>query len=372
VVFAWLTCIATPALSNTTLFFHNFETAPPLPLLPSESYSTVFPNAYSHTPPVGWINDRSGVPTGSGRPEWRGWSFARKSFWDNDLVGGGLRKQFLLGQGTIAVADPKEWNELGNPANNLGFYDTVLSTPFVGLDPNDQGAIKLSFASSWFGGVCCDDGNETNNQTAILRLRFTDGSTKIIDRWESAPFVNSLGIPSQTQGPGFFPNQFYKAAAPNEMYLSDDLRPLIAGAPLPRARLEFLLLNAGDDGWWAFDNAQLFSLSLVPGDMNIDGAVNDLDIPAFALGVQNVNSYRNAYFGEFPVTRGSPDAVFDFDDIPWFVSLLDASGVGSAAGKVQAALAEVPEPSSAGLVAFGMLLGFGPVRGARRATNAAR
>ena len=170
-----LVCIAVYAHGNTTLFFHDFETSPPHPLLPSESYSQVFPNAYSHTPPLGWINDRSGVPTGSGRPEWRGWSFARKSFWDDDLVGGGLRKQFQLGQGTIAVADPKEWNELGNPADILGFYDTVLSTPFVSLDTSDQGAIKLSFASSWFGGGCCDDGNETNNQTAILQLRFPDG-----------------------------------------------------------------------------------------------------------------------------------------------------------------------------------------------------
>jgi hypothetical protein len=271
------------------------------------------------------------------------------------------------------VADTQEWNELGNPADNLGFYDTVLSTPFIAFDTSDQGAIKLSFASSWFGG-CCDDGNETNNQTAILRFRFPDGSTTIIDRWESAPFVNSLGIPSPVPAPGFFPNPFFKPPAPNELYFTDDLRPLLANAPSTRARVEFMLLNAGDDGWWAFDTARMFSLSLEPGDMNIDGDVNTDDIPAFALGVQSVDAYRDAYFGEFPVTRGSLDSVFDFDDIPWFVSLLDANGISNAAAKVQAALAgvTVPEPSSAGLVAFGVLLGIGASRRARREANVVR
>jgi hypothetical protein len=182
-----------------------------------------------------------------------------------------------------------------------------------------------------------------------------------------------MGVPSPVPAPGFFPNQFFKPHATNERYLTDDLRPLLVGVHFTQARLEFMLLNAGDDGWWALDTAHMFSLSLEPGDMNIDGWVTDEDIPAFALGVQSVDAYRDAYYGEFPVTRGSPDAVFDFDDIPWFVSILDSSGVGDAAAKVQAALAgfTVPEPSSAGLIAIG-LLGVGSWRRTRRAANAAR
>ena len=89
--------------------------------------------------------------------------------------------------------------------------------------------------------------------------------------------------------------------------------------------------------------------------MNIDGLVDENDIPAFALGVQNVLGYRNAYFGEFPVTRGSPDAVFDFDDILWFTSLLESSGVGSAAALLQEALqaGDVPEPSGFAMLVVG-------------------
>jgi hypothetical protein len=365
-----LACLWIDARGNTLLFFENFEGAPPHPLSPSESYSQIFPNAFSHSPPAGWINDVSGVPTGSGRPEWRGWSFARKGFWNNALVGGGRRQEFQLGQGTVAVADPQEWNELGNPADNLGFFNGALTTPFISLTTPDQGSKKLTFDSSWLPGSCCDDGNGTNNQTAIVRLRYPNGTFDEVLRWEAAPFINSMGVPSPGPAPGFTPNQFFKSPATNERVLID-LTPYLANVTFSQVRLEFLLLNAGDDGWWAYDTARMFSLSLVPGDMNIDGFVDDDDIPAFALGVQSVDSYRDAYFGEFPVTRGSPDSVFDFDDIPWFVSLLDSSGVGGAAAKVQAALAgsTVPEPSSALVISFGILC-IAPWRRTRRVSNA--
>lgn len=342
--------ITVSAHGNTTLFFEDFDS---LPLQTSESYTPPVPNAFTHNlPSSGWTLDNSGIPPNSGRPEWRGWSFARKTFWNSPAIGGGLRQNFVLGQGTIAVADPKEWNELGNPADQLGFYNTILTTPVINLSNSDLGARKLMFDSSWLGG-CCDDGNHTNNQTAIVRLVFP-GMTKEVLRWESAPFKDSSGLPSLD--PRHTPNPFYKSAAPNERVLID-LSPFLSpGLLLSQARLEFSLLNAGDDGWWAFDTMRLFSLSLVQGDMNIDGFVNSDDIPAFALGVQNVEGYRNTYYGEFPVTRGSPDAVFDFDDIPWFTSLLEANGVGSAAALVHEALraAAVPEPTSFALLVLAL------------------
>ncbi len=337
------------ARGNTTLFFENFNS---LPLQTSVSYTPPVPNAFTHNlPSSGWSLDNSGIPPDSGRPEWRGWSFARKTFWNSPAIGGGRRQEFNLGQGTIVVADPAEWNELGNPADQLGFYNTILTTPPINLSTSDLGAKKLTFDSSWLGG-CCDDGDHTNNQTAVVRLIFP-GMTKEVLRWESAPFRDTLGRPSLN--PNHAPNVFYKSAAPNERVLVD-LTPFLVGVTFSQARLEFSLLNAGDDGWWAFDTMQLFSLSLVQGDMNIDGIVDANDIPAFALGVQNVEGYRSTYFGEFPVTRGSPDAVFDFDDIPWFTSLLEANGVGSAASLVQEALraAAVPEPTSFMLLALAL------------------
>lgn len=343
--------ITVSAHGNTTLFFENFDS---LPLQTSVSYTPPVANAFTHTPPTNWVRDASGVP-GVGDPdfgifEWEGWSFARKGFWES--VGGGARRNFSFGQGTVAVADPDLWNDSGDPANQLGFYNTQLSTPSINFSSPDTGARKIVFDSSWFP-QCCDDGKhfdpKGNNQTATLRLRFPNNSTKTVLRWESAPYIDPNGRPSLN--PTNAPNPFYKSAAPNERILID-LSPFLAGVSFSQARLEFLLTNAGDDGWWAFDTMRLFSLSLVPGDMNIDGFVDSNDIPAFALGVQNVEGYRNNYYGEFPVTRGSPDAIFDFDDIPWFTSLLEANGVGSAASLVQEALraAAVPEPTSFALL----------------------
>lgn len=342
------------AAGNTTLFFEDFDS---LPLQTSVSYTPPVPNAFTHTTPTNaWIRDASGVP-GLGNPdvgifEWEGWSFARKDFWIN--AAGDQRRLFFLGEGTVAVADPDEWNDLGDPATRIGFYNTRLSTPFINFTSSDTGARKLSFDSSWFPG-CCDDGEQFdpngNNQTAILQLRFPNNTTKTVFRWESAPFIDPQGRPSMNKN--HTPNAFFKPAAINEKILID-LTPFLTGPTFTQARLEFSLINAGDDGWWAFDTARLFSLSLVPGDMNIDGLVDANDIPAFALGVQNVTGYRNAHFGEFPVTRGSPDAVFDFDDIAWFTSLLDASGVGSAAALLQEALqGGVPEPPAFALLLFG-------------------
>ena len=361
---ALVVCCGRWAAGNTTLFFEDFNS---LPLQPSISYVPTVPNAFTHTPPAGWTRGTIDEPIG-GRPEWRGWSFARKSFWDS--VGGGRRTEFQFGQGTIAVADPDEWNEIGNPANLTGFYNTALSTPFISLASPDTGARKLAFDSSWLG-ECCDDGEmfdpNGNNQTAIIRLRFPNGSFKEILHWESAPFLHN-GSPSIN--PADTPNPFFKSPATNERVLID-LSPFLSGVSFTQARLEFSLINAGDDGWWAFDTMRMFSLSLVPGDMNIDGTVDGDDIPAFALGVQNVDGYRDTYFGEFPVTRGSPDAVFDFDDIPWFVGLLESGGLASAAADVQAALAglSAPEPSSAWLIAIGIATAS-PIRRFRRAVVA--
>jgi len=344
------------AVAITTLFFEDFDS---LPLQTSVSYTPPWPNAFTHTPPTGWIRDASGVP-GINDPdvgifEWEGWSFARRDFWVG--VAGDRRREFTLGKNTVAVADPDEWNDLGDPATRFGFYDTQLSTPFINFANPDAGARKLAFDSSWFP-QCCDDGEQFdfhgNNQTAVLRLRFPNNTTKEVFRWESAPFIDPQGRPSMN--PNFTPNPFFKSAATNEKVLIN-LSPFLANVSFTQARLEFSLINAGDDGWWAFDSAQLFSLSLVPGDMNIDGQVNESDIPAFALGVQNVNGYRNAYFGEFPVTRGSPDAVFDFDDIEWFTSVLESNGVASAATLLQEALeaGAVPEPSGVLLICFGLV-----------------
>jgi hypothetical protein len=336
-----------PAPVSSAFTTHMFENFDGLILGPSIDEAP-FSNAFTHTAPTGWIRDASGVP-GVGDPdvgvhEWEGWSFANKAFWES--TGPRLRDDFKLGQNILAIADSDSWNDLGDPGNTVGFYNTFLTTPFIDYTGAGVGGTKIAFDSSW-APDCCDDGERfnpnQNNQTAILKLIFPDGSSKEILHWESAKYLDVNGEPSEN--PLDPPNPDYKPANLNE-HVVIDIKQHLADAGFNRARLEFGMTQAANDGWWAIDAVRAFSLSLIPGDMNVDGLVDERDVSAFALGIKSPIAYSNTYFGEFPVTRGSPDGTFDFDDIPWFVDQLGSSGVASAAEAVQAALAGVPEPST--------------------------
>ena len=93
---------------------------------PEESPGTE--GVWTDTPPPGWIVDESGVP-GIGDPatdgvtDWAGWAFADKDFWIN--TNGQLREEFVLGQGTVAVADGDEWDDASHPG---GLFNTLMTT----------------------------------------------------------------------------------------------------------------------------------------------------------------------------------------------------------------------------------------------------
>lgn len=360
----------------TVLFSENFDTVSlGAPVDENSSIS----NAFSHDPPQGWNNQISLVP-GVGDPdygvtEWEGWSFANKDFWTQVALptGGpsfGPRNAFTLGQGTIAVADPDQWNDLGDPANELGFYNSFLSTPNIDLRNVAEDQMKLVFDSAWVGG-CCDDGElfdpDGNNQTATLKANLPDGSQIEILRWESAPFYNSQGQPSIN--PLDTPNPFFKPNNLNERVVIDLsallaptqpssttgpsllslLTPAAAGGPVG-VSFEFGMEDAGDDGYWAMDSVELISYTTLLGDMDISGVLDAPDIDAFALGMLDDEEYLFNYFGEFPVSRGSVDGTFDFDDIPWFVGLMEDAGLASAsAALAQAFSVSVPEPTGLAL-----------------------
>jgi prepilin-type N-terminal cleavage/methylation domain-containing protein len=341
------------------LFSENFDG---LSLGPPLDEDWPFLNAFTHTTPTGWNMSLGQTP--SGVREWDGWSFANKGFWV-DVSRGEGREQFTLGSGTVAVADSDEWNDIGNPANALHFYQTLLKTPVIDISSAKKMPLKLQFDSSWRGG-CCDDGERFdpngNNQTAVLTAYTDVGPPIELLHWESAPFRDPVsGRPSIN--PAHTPNQYYKPDALNQHMLVD-LRPPQPGEPprpfLPeeaeQVAFEFRVSNAGDDGWWAVDNTSVVPLTTILGDMNVNDVRDIEDFAAFALGLRSTAAYRAQFFGEFPVTRGSTDSTFDFDDIPWFLDIMDQSGVlPSAAG---AALLRsqlgVPEPSAMLLFAFGM------------------
>lgn len=352
----------------TIMFQENFDQ---LPLGPPEDEDPTggnFPNAFTHNPPELWFNQRSNVP-GVGDPsvgvaEWEGWSFANKNFWIDVSQDEG-RSQFQRGQGVIAVADPDEWNDRGDPANTIGFYNTFLETPFFDIDEfrRKGSRLQLQFDSSW-RPQCCDDGESFdpngNNQTASFFVRYSDGSMTPIDRWESAPFVTASGNPSTD--PSNPPNPFFKSANLNEL-VHLDLSQYLISSQL-QFQIVFGMQDAGDDWWFAMDNMQMISMTEVPGDMDLNGFVDEDDIDDFAQAMHSSLDYALTHFGEAPAIRGSADDDFNFDDIDWFVDILNGGGVAASRDTIIAAIQAqaVPEPATLGLAAVVLCLGLAQTR----------
>jgi Lysyl oxidase len=261
-ILAFMGSTFTPDTSaGSTLYKQDFEGLSLGPNVDEMQYPNS--HAWTDTPPPGWSVDDSGVPflTSSTRgvTEWKGWSFTDKAWWALSAGDQG-RANFTLGQGTVAVADPDEWDDKGGPITSApfgGYYKALMTTPAISLFDVAPGTAKLRFDSSWLP-ECCDDGpSRTNNQTATVRVSY-DGGTNYsqVLRWES----NSAS-PS------------YKPGATNETVTLDLQNP--AGAS--SVKVEFGLSNAGNDWWWAIDNLELFTpttleVDATTGQMTIEGA----------------------------------------------------------------------------------------------------
>ena len=374
---AVMVLVAVPSYGVTRLFEEDFDQLPLGPPVDESFLVSQFPEAFTHDPPPGW--QREAFVTGVGDPsigveEWEGWSFADRDFWiaaaELDPLGPELegRDRFGLGSGTIIVSDPDQWNDLGNPAGTPGSeFQTLLQTPPISLASRepDEDRLVLQFESGWRGD-CCDFGR---NQTASIFARVGDGPRQLVLRWESAPFRDQFGNPTDEpfnqEGVPNDPNFFFKEDTPNERVWVDlsFLDPpterassasghsgSASGASSEPVVLEFEMTEGGDDGYWAMDGIAVASMSTVLGDMDLNGVLDVNDIDDFAQGMLDTTAYRFDHFGEFPVTRGSLDSEFDFDDAAWFVGLLPPPS--SAASQLSAALSPTPEPSAALLLSL--------------------
>lgn len=363
-----------PAGAITGLYSEGFED---IAKFTSPTYG--IPNAWSPNPPPGWDISTS-VPLG-GIPEWEGWTFWRKNLWQ--AIGEGPRVAFDRGEGTIAIADNDLWNDDNQPARR-GFYNTFLQTEAISLDRRlkSEERLVLAFDTSWFARECCDDsqsnpGNQLrNNQTGIVRARLPDNSVIDVLRWESAPFRDGQGRPTDqpfdpsgnanTQNPFFFPLEAneriyidlsFIPPPPNLALLTEGEGPALSSSGEGEISFEFAMEDAGDDGYWAVDNIQLASFEgAMAGDMFIDGVLDQKDIDEFALGLLDEAEYTAKWFGETPGARGSDDASFDYDDIPWFLGIMEgASSVEEPAMALAQALYGIPEPSTALIFGIGLV-----------------
>jgi len=202
---------------------------------------------WTDVPSPGWVIDESGIP-GAGDPatdgvtEWCGWSFANKDWWIQ-TAGGQRRSEFDLGQGTVAIADPDEWDDSGHPASTADPYDTWLSTAAIDLSATRPGTVQLQFDSSWR-----PEYDDWYRQSASITVSF-DGEEPIeILRWVS-----------DSSSPHFKDDN-----STNETIYIDIDNPPSASSMV----LTFGMFDAGNDWWWAIDNI------LVTGDQLAERAIN--------------------------------------------------------------------------------------------------
>lgn len=207
------------------LFSENFDS---LPLEPNIWESLADSTSFTHTPPSGWIIDNSGVPTigipSLGVPEWEGWSFTDPQWW-TAIAGDQGRSGFSKGSGVIAVADPDEWDDLGNPGSTYTF-NSYLSTPAIDISGRPENSLVLIFDSSW---------RPEDTQTAAIHVSYNDGAPIEVFRWDSINTEN------------------YKPDATNETVTL----PLNNPAGASQLKITFGLFNATNDWWWAIDNIKV-------------------------------------------------------------------------------------------------------------------
>ena len=214
-------------------------------------------------PPVGLVIGNSGLrsqgDSDDGVDEWEGWNVARKDFWV-EVAGDQDRSLFTKGVGNVAIADPDEYDDLGDGRAD-GYYNTGLSTPSIPI-PAGNSDLQLRFDSS-FRAESFDDahnagsslmGESLNNQTAQVWVTYDgpNGGTELL------PVTKDSDA-----GRGVVGDPDYRPASPTlaDFAMTQDETVAVVLPTIPvdatNVQLTFGLLNAGNDWWWAVDNIEV-------------------------------------------------------------------------------------------------------------------
>ncbi|MEW6157693.1 MAG: LamG-like jellyroll fold domain-containing protein [Verrucomicrobiota bacterium] len=226
---------------TAAIFYEDFES---VVLGPNVDEGLAGEMVWTDTPPAGWTVDDTGVPgyldqTTDGVTEWAGWGFANRDWWAS-TAGDQRRTEFLKASGTVAIADPDEWDDVGH---EIGLYNAIMTTPSISVAGIPAGTMFLKFESSW-RDECCDDRAELDNdQTAVITASFDGGPEIEIMRWDSSP------------GDAFFHDD-----NPNETVVININNPAGANSVV----LKFGLIKAENDWWWAVDNIELNGGAVAP------------------------------------------------------------------------------------------------------------
>ena len=258
----WWWAVDNISLGNYYEDFEEVELGPNV----DEGIPTPVDNVWTNQPPAGWSienmvpgqdedNDFNGVT------EWIGWSFTNKDWWVG-VAGDQDRSTFTLGQGTVMVADPDEWDDAAHPDSaSEGWYNTYISTSEISLEGVDANSVKLKFDSSWR-----PEFDDNYQQTGNITVSYDGGPEIEVLLWESDEL-----------------SEFFKEYATNETVTLDLDNPDGAQSMV----ITFGLFDAGNDWWWAIDNIEITGTGQVGilGDYDHSGALDvaDLDLQAEAI-----------------------------------------------------------------------------------------
>lgn len=320
--------ITASAQPGTIFFFQNFDGIA-LGENIDEQLDGQF--VWSSVPPAGWNNSGS-TPNDPdinqenvGVREWNAWNFADVTWW-SATAGDQGRATFVnggLASGTVAVADPDEYDDRGSPFRAFGnaFYDVRLVSPSITLPALNTPEITVEFASSW------DFEDFADSELVFVFNGTIDPFRDIVGAGDQNPDVvdlrtgtgdqkGSLGInpPSVTQngpttsGGTQVQGNTYTIGGPlnngtiytgflwqSENLLSDASdNPLFKGTsynetvsvtiPVPAGatsvQFAWRHFNAGNDWWHAIDNVAVKAntnagVTLAPGTFSITSPANN-------------------------------------------------------------------------------------------------
>ncbi|MCA9196378.1 MAG: PEP-CTERM sorting domain-containing protein [Planctomycetales bacterium] len=222
---------------------------------------------WSPTGPEGWTVENQ-VPGQdeegdfNGVQEWIGWTFANKDWWVQ-VAGDQRRSEFTLGEGTVMIADPDEWDDAAHPDSaSEGWYNTDMSLPPISLEGVEEGSVEITFDSSWR-----PEFDDNYQQSGRLTVSFDGGAPVELFTWLSDPDSPLFKDDNST-------NETLTYSVPNPAGASEMV-------------FTFSMFDAGNDWWWAVDNVVVTGSGGgggLTGDFNNDGVVTTADLDVMVLG----------------------------------------------------------------------------------------
>ncbi|MBD3181924.1 hypothetical protein GF312_06520 [Candidatus Poribacteria bacterium] len=203
---------------------------------------------WTDTPPDGWNIVDAGDKDGGGEicngmREWDGWAFADAEWW-TQTADDQNRSQFTLNglaEGTIAIADPDEWDDANGPEGRGCTFNSWLSTPPINIAGATRNSLVLTFDSSW---------RPEDQQDAELTVSF-DGDEEI-----AIMTMESIGVTTRYK----VPEEGIDEIKNDNTQVNETLEFMI---PNPKGSqtmvITWAVIDAINDWWWAVDNISLKS-----------------------------------------------------------------------------------------------------------------